>query len=109
MSNLPLAWAPGVDTPLARTVPPGFTKVGLAVRRRLPGWPADPAPDALAGRTAAVTGATSGVGLATGEGLARLGAEVHLVVRDVEKGARVVADLEAKVPGARLSVDRCDV
>jgi NAD(P)-dependent dehydrogenase (short-subunit alcohol dehydrogenase family) len=109
MSNLPLTLAHGVDTALDRTVAPGFTKIGLAVRRRLRGWPADPAPDALAGRTAAVTGATSGLGLATAEGLARLGADVRLVVRDVEKGARVVAELQAKVPGARLSVDRCDV
>jgi NAD(P)-dependent dehydrogenase (short-subunit alcohol dehydrogenase family) len=109
MRSLPPSLARGVDTAMDRTVAPGFTRIGLAVRRRLPGWPADPAPDALAGRTAAVTGATSGLGMATAEGFARLGADVRLVVRDVEKGARVVAGLQAKVPGARLSVDRCDV
>jgi NAD(P)-dependent dehydrogenase (short-subunit alcohol dehydrogenase family) len=101
--------AAGVDTLMDRTVAPGFTRIGPAVRSRLPGWPADPAPDALAGRTAAVTGATSGLGLATAEGFVRLGAAVHLVVRDEEKGARVRQQLEAAVPGAQVTVDRCDV
>jgi NAD(P)-dependent dehydrogenase (short-subunit alcohol dehydrogenase family) len=101
--------ARGVDTFMDRTVAPGFTKVGPAVRRRLPGWPADPEPGSLTGRTAAVTGATSGLGLATAEGFARLGADLRLVVRDVEKGARVKAQLEAQVPGTKITVDRCDV
>ncbi len=101
--------ARGVDTVLDRTVAPGFTKIGPAVRRRLPGWPADPARGSMTGRVALVTGATSGLGLATAEGFARLGAEVRLVVRDVEKGAQVKARIEADVPGATVAVDRCDV
>jgi NAD(P)-dependent dehydrogenase (short-subunit alcohol dehydrogenase family) len=109
MSTLPETLARGVDTLMDRTVGPGFTRIGHAVRRRLPGWPADPPPDALAGRIAAVTGATSGLGLATAEGLARLGASVRLVVRDAEKGARVKSWLEDQVPGADLTVDLCDV
>lgn len=99
----------GVDTLMDRTVVPGFTKIGPAVRSRLPGWPDDPAPGSMAGRTAAVTGASSGLGLATAEGLARLGASLLLVVRDVPKGERVLAELRQKVPGLDARVERCDV
>ena len=109
MTSLPERLARGVDTVMDRTVAPGFTKIGPAVRSRLPGWPEDPPAGALAGKTAAVTGATSGLGLATAEGFARLGAAVRLVVRNEEKGAEVARRLEAQVPGAEFVVDRCDV
>lgn len=98
-----------LDTALDRTVAPGFSRVGYALRRRLPGWPADPEPGALRGRSAMVTGASSGLGIATVEGLARLGARVHLVVRDEVKGARVLSDLRGELPGAELVMWRCDV
>ena len=74
-----------VDTLLDRSVVLGFSQIGLSVRSRLPGWPADPPGDALLGRDVAVTGATSGLGLATALGVARLGARVHLVVRQPAK------------------------
>ncbi len=98
-----------IDTAMDRSVAPGFSRVGYAIRRRLPGWPADPAPDALKGAAALVTGASSGLGTATVEGLARLGAEVHLLVRDEVKGRRVLADLRQLVPGAELHLWRCDL
>ncbi|MDF9715066.1 SDR family NAD(P)-dependent oxidoreductase [Nocardioides sp. ChNu-153] len=107
------SWTTGaartLDTALDRAVVPGYTRLGVAVRRRLPTWPADPAPGALAGRTAAVTGASSGLGAATAEDLARLGAAVVLVVRDPAKGEAVRRELLARVPGAELTVQRCDV
>ncbi len=109
MTSFPERLAHGADTLLDRTVAPGFTRIGLAVRSRLPGWPADPPPGAMIGRTAAVTGATSGLGLATAEGFARLGASVRLVVRDEEKGERVRRRLLEAAPDAELVVDRCDV
>jgi NAD(P)-dependent dehydrogenase (short-subunit alcohol dehydrogenase family) len=109
MSSLGTALGRGLDTLMDRTVVPGFTRIGPAVRSRLPGWPPDPEPGSMAGRTAAVTGATSGLGIATAEGLGRLGATLRLVVRDVPKGERVLAELRQRVPGLDASIARCDV
>ena len=89
-----------VDTILDRTVAPGYTNVGLAIRKRLPGWPADPPAGALAGKHVAVTGATSGLGTATAAGLKALGAHVHVIVRDPSKAAAL---------DPSYTVWRCDV
>jgi dehydrogenase/reductase SDR family protein 12 len=96
-----------VDTVMDRTVVPGYSKVGFAVRSRF--WPADPAPDALEGCTAVVTGANSGLGKATVGGLAALGATVHMVVRDAAKGAAARDEVLAEHPDAHLEVQECDV
>lgn len=53
----------------------------------------------LAGKTAVVTGATSGIGKAAAEGLARLGARVVIVARDPIRGEAARAALG---PGAGL-------
>ena len=98
-----------VDTLLDRSVVLGFSQIGLSVRSRLSGWPADPPGDALLGRDVAVTGATSGLGLATALGVARLGARVHLVVRDPAKAKAVVAKIAATSPSTVVEVHRCDV
>ncbi len=92
---VPDAFSRLLDSALDRAVVPGFTAVGLGVRRRLHGWPADPQPGVLAGRHVAVTGATSGLGRRTALDLAALGATVHLVVRDTAKGERVAAEVDA--------------
>ena len=87
----------------------GYTAIGLRVRRTLPGWPTDPRPGVLVDKHVLVTGASSGLGIATVEGLAALGAVVHLVVRDEAKGEGVRADIARRHPDAQLRVWRCDV
>ena len=82
-----------LDTALDRAVVPGFSSVGYAVRTRLPTWPADPAPNALAGKHIAVTGATSGLGEATARQVSELGGHVHLLVRNEAKATKVAASL----------------
>jgi dehydrogenase/reductase SDR family member 12 len=97
-----------LDAALDRTIVLGFSKVGYLLRRR--GWPdGDPAPGALTGRRAFVTGANSGLGKATALGLARLGATVHLVVRNEGRGRAALAELAAELPEAELHVERCDL
>ncbi len=98
-----------VDRALDRTVVVGYTRLGLAARRSLPGWPADPRPDALAGRSVLVTGAAGGLGLATAAGLARLGARVHVLARSERSGARALRGTVAAQPGADVVVWRCDL
>ena len=88
MTGLATAAASALDTTLDRTIAPGFTRLGYAVRRRLPTWPADPTPGCLTGHHVAVTGASSGLGERTAHDLAALGATVHLVVRDAGRGGR---------------------
>ena len=67
-----------------------------------------------------VTGASSGLGMATAEGFARLGARVHLLVRSAERGERARAEILARVesPGGSvvgtgssgdLRVEPCDL
>jgi len=110
VSGLPERAARSLDTLLDRTVAPGFSRVGYAVRRRLPTWPADPRAGVLAGHHAAVTGASSGLGRRTALDLAALGATVHLVVRDAARGAAVAREVETtagREGAARVWV--CDV
>jgi NAD(P)-dependent dehydrogenase (short-subunit alcohol dehydrogenase family) len=65
-------------------------------------------PRELDGKTALVTGSTSGIGKATAYALARLGAAVIVTGRDAERGARVVKEIaedggSARFAGADLS------
>lgn len=96
-----------LDGLLDRSVVLGYTRLGSAVRRTW--WPADPAPNALRGRVVAVTGANSGLGKATAQGAAKLGAEVWMLCRDVARGESARAEILDAVPGAALRVLRCDV
>jgi len=59
----------------------GFTKYGFRFNQRY--W--NPMPASLEGKTAVITGATSGIGQAAALRMAELGARIVIVARDTEK------------------------
>mgnify|MGYP001817543812 FL=1 len=77
-----------VDGLLELSVVGSFGRPGYRLRRRLFGWSA-PASGSLEGKTVLITGPTSGLGRATADAVAALGARVILVGRDRERLARV--------------------
>ena len=72
-----------LDRLLDFAVLPGYTNLGYRLRGL--SWPGAVA-GSLAGKRALVTGASSGLGEATCEGLARAGGRVDMLVRDRERG-----------------------
>ncbi|MEU6976701.1 oxidoreductase [Streptomyces sp. NPDC046371] len=71
-------------------------------------WNADLIPD-LTGRVFVVTGANSGLGLATTRELARRGGHVVLAVRDERKGRAAADGILRAHPGALLDVRHLDL
>jgi NAD(P)-dependent dehydrogenase (short-subunit alcohol dehydrogenase family) len=71
-------------------------------------WSASSIPD-LAGRTAIVTGANTGLGLETAAELAGHGADVVLAVRNLDKGEAAVDTIVKRHPGARVSIQELDL
>ena len=106
-SEVMTTFAPAIDVAMDRLIVPGYSRFGYAVRR--PHWDNDPPPAVLDGKIALVTGANSGLGKATVAGLARLGATVHMLVRNRERGERARTEIAAEVPGAQLLLEQCDV
>jgi dehydrogenase/reductase SDR family member 12 len=85
----------------------GYTRLGHRLRG-LDG--SDPDPHGrLAGARVVLTGASSGIGLAAAHSYARHGAELHLVVRDLERGEEAVAAIRERTSGGSLTLHRCDV
>ena len=66
-------------------------------------WNTTDIPDQT-GRTAVVTGANSGLGLATATALAAAGAHVVLAVRDIERGKAAAATVNGSVEVRRLDL-----
>jgi NAD(P)-dependent dehydrogenase (short-subunit alcohol dehydrogenase family) len=77
-----------IDRLLDTTVVPGFTKVGYALRKRS-FEPLTP----MVGKTVVVSGATSGIGRASAQQFAQLGADVVILARNPKKAEQVEADL----------------
>ncbi len=63
---------------------------------------------ALTGKTALVTGATSGIGLEVSVALARLGAEVILVGRDERRTSDAMGVVETRSGSSSLASELCD-
>ncbi|HEY1596237.1 MAG TPA: SDR family NAD(P)-dependent oxidoreductase [Thermoleophilaceae bacterium] len=80
-----------LDRALDLTVVPGYTRFGYSVRRRW--WDELPRMD---GRLVLVSGATSGIGLAAATAFTGLGARVHLIARNAERGERARAESGAE-------------
>ncbi len=94
--------ANAIDAALELPVVPSFTKIGFEARRRLFHWRALDG-YALHARVVAITGATSGLGLAAAGQLARDGATVVILGRNATKTAGVLADLRAASGNPHLS------
>ena len=91
-----------------RLVLPGmlaFTRFGYRAARRH--W--NPVSAYLRDRHVVITGATSGLGLATAATLAARGAELTLVARDRVKAKRVAQDLKRRYGNARIHVEIADL
>ena len=72
------------------------------------GWSTLDVPD-LTGRTAAVTGANSGIGLVCARELARKGATVVMGCRDPQRGENALAEMREAASGVTVELERLDL
>lgn len=63
----------------------------------------------LTNKTCLITGANSGLGLAVTKQFAKLGANVVLVCRNVQKGKNALEEVKKEVPDANLDLMLCDL
>ncbi|KAH7657381.1 dehydrogenase/reductase SDR family member 12 protein [Dioscorea alata] len=61
------------------------------------------------GKNCMVTGANSGIGYATAEGLASRGATVYIVCRNAEKGEAAVSEMQTKTGNPNIHLEVCDL
>lgn len=94
-----------VDKALDTLIAPGFSRIGYKVRARE--W--EPVDTDMSGRTVVVTGATSGLGRATAEELAGLGARVVIVGRNGEKAEAARREIVAATGNSEVAVQLADL
>ncbi|HUK07513.1 MAG TPA: SDR family oxidoreductase [Stellaceae bacterium] len=63
----------------------------------------------MQGKLCVITGASSGVGLAAAEALARKGARLALIARDPARGAAAMRRLQTMVPGVEIAMHYADL
>ena len=97
-----------IDEILEVSIVGSFSRVGFQVRRKVFGW-GSPSDGSLVGRTALVTGSTSGLGREAAGELAALGARVVLVGRNEAKLATVRDELADEVGEDRCSMVVADM
>ena len=94
-----------LDEAMDWTVLPGFSEIGYRARERL----VPRGPLQLAGRSVVLTGATSGIGEAACVDLARGGATVHMLARDLGRGREALERVADRSGSSDLQLHLCDV
>lgn len=96
------------DKVIEAPVVTSFTRIGYDLRRLMGDW-RDPGTYRMAGRVVAITGPTSGLGLAAAEVLTAVGASVILIARDERKASELRARLATETGNEEISVLICDM
>jgi NAD(P)-dependent dehydrogenase (short-subunit alcohol dehydrogenase family) len=97
-----------LDTVIDATVVLSYGSTGYRFRQAKLWHEADLAVD-LTGKVCAITGANSGIGLAAARHLARRGATVFLLVRNLERGAAAQARICEEAGHSRVYVEPLDL
>ena len=96
-----------IDTVLDRSIALGYGRLGLLVRERMPGWPADP--PRIDGETVLSRARRRVSGWRQRAGSRGSGPRVHALARDDTRAAHAVKRIIAAVPHGDVTAGSCDV